>query len=191
MKGESILPMWIQIWSFIDKFYFSCSRLEYVNKEKKNIFRVRLLTYRGQNIVLSDGTRISENDFILKIHLHNCLLLTEMKDMKHDVKRAFYVYDRVRTSLPDLADFIFRHERSGQIKGILGITILSRGVNRLGFEVQDIPNLYYRKYKQLYMKPMFILCHPNRERSWKQENMVPKFLLMSKEQLFQHYLQKT
>ncbi|WP_412675691.1 YkoP family protein, partial [Aneurinibacillus migulanus] len=43
--------------------------------------------------------------------------------------------------------------------------------------------------KQLYMKPLFILCHLNKQQGWKEKNLVPKFLIMSKEQLLSRYLQ--
>jgi hypothetical protein len=185
------LQPWIRIWSFIDdKFYFPCSRLEYVNRAEKNIFRVKLLTYRGKNLVLSDGTCIHDNDLLLKIHLHNCVLMKEMEHIKNDTKRALYVYDRVKSSMPGLAHFLFNHPKKDRIKGIVGITVLSRGVHRLGFEVKEIPNLYYRRIKQLYMKPMFILCHPDKQIHWKQENLIPKYLMMSKEQIFNKYFQE-
>nr|WP_139184959.1 MULTISPECIES: hypothetical protein [Aneurinibacillus] len=112
-----------------------------------------------------------------------------MKNILNDTKRALYVYHRVQSSLPELAHFIFKHPQRDNIKGIIGITMLSRGVSRLGFEVKDIQNRYYRNMKQLYMKPMFILCHPDKKGVFRQKNPVPKFLLMSKEQIFNKYLQ--
>ncbi|WP_412174692.1 hypothetical protein [Aneurinibacillus migulanus] len=39
------------------------------------------------------------------------------------------------------------------------------------------------------MKPLFILCHLNKQQGWKEKNLVPKFLIMSKEQLLSRYLQ--
>ncbi|MED0890727.1 YkoP family protein, partial [Aneurinibacillus migulanus] len=104
-------------------------------------------------------------------------------------KRALYVYKRVEESMPGLVDFIRNHPQGETIKGIIGITVLHRGVSRLGFEVKDIENGYYKKLKQLYMKPLFILCHLNKQQGWKEKNLVPKFLIMSKEQLLSRYLQ--
>ncbi|GEN33683.1 YkoP family protein [Aneurinibacillus danicus] len=179
-----------KVWSFLDGLYFSCSRLEYVNKKTKNIFRVKLLTYRGKSIALSNGTYIRANDVLLKIHLHNCLLMSEIADIKNDTKRAIYVYQRVKSSMPGLADFIRNHPKTEKIKGIIGVTILSRGVSRLGFEVKDIPNPYYRAMRQSYMKPIFLLCHAGKNVSRKPENLVPKFLIMPKDRIFSQYLQQ-
>jgi hypothetical protein len=181
----------IKVWSLLDKIYFDCSRLEYVNQEEKNIFRVKLLTYRGPSLFLSNGISIQTNDTLLKIHLHNCVLMREMVNIENDTKRALYVYKRVEESMPGLVDFICNHPQKDTIKGIIGITLLHRGVSRLGFEVKDIENGYYKKYKQLYMKSLFILCHLNKQPRWKEKNLVPKFLIMSKEQLLSRYLQDT
>jgi len=35
---------------------------------------------------------------------------------------------------------------------------------------------------------MFILCHPNRKNMAKEKDLVPKFLIMSKEKLLENYL---
>lgn len=189
-EGEiDTLNILIKAWSLLDKVYFHCSRLEYVNQEAKNIFRVKLLTYRGRELFLTNGTSIRTNDTLLKIHLHNCLLIGETMNMSNDTKRALYVYKRVEESMPGLVDFIRNHPRKDDIKGIIGITLLHRGVSRLGFEVKDIENSHYRRAKQFYMKPLFLLFHLNKQHHRKKENMVPKFLVMSKEQLLGKYLQ--
>ncbi|ERI09288.1 YkoP family protein [Aneurinibacillus aneurinilyticus] len=179
----------IRAWSLLDKFYFYCSRLEYVNQEAKNIFRVKLLKYRGQELFLANGTSIRKNDTLLKIHLHNCMLIGETLNMRNDTKRALYVYKRVEESMPGLVNFIRNHPRKDDIKGVIGITLLHRGVSRLGFEVKDIENSYYRRAKQFYMKPLFLLYHLNKQQRRKKEHMVPKFLVISKERLLGKYLQ--
>ncbi|WP_035100437.1 YkoP family protein [Aneurinibacillus terranovensis] len=180
--------MFTKIWSLLDWLYFYCSNLSYVNRQEKNIFRVKLITYRGKSLCLSNGAFIHPNDVLLKIHLHNSLLMKEMVNIKNDIKRAFYVYSRVETSLPGLAVFISRHPKKDIIRGVIGITLLSRGVSRLGFEVKDITNPYYKKLKQLYMKPMFILCYLDKKKFWKNKNLIPKILVLSKEQLLNKYL---
>lgn len=179
----------MKIWSLLDKIYFYYSPLEYVNQEGKNIFRVKYLTYRGKDILLSNGVSIQKNDLLLKIHLHNFLLMKEMINIENETKRALYVYKRVEESMPGLADFIRNHPQKDSIKGIIGITLLHRGVSRLGFEVKEIENYYYKRAKQFYMKPLFIFCHLNKRQRWKEKNLVPKFLIMSKEELLSRYVQ--
>lgn len=180
----------VQAWSKLDKLYYALTRLQYINQEQ-NIFRVKLLPYRGESIHLSDGTVISHKDLLIKIHLHNCVLLNEMKGIKNEVERAYYVYHRVEQSLPELAQYILTHPEKDKIKGIIGITLLHRGVKRLGFEVREIGNPFYRLLKSLYLIPMFLICHPNSGTSnSKKQHLVPKYLLMSKEKLIDKYTSK-
>ncbi|WP_052948047.1 YkoP family protein [Aneurinibacillus tyrosinisolvens] len=178
----------LKAWSLVDQIYFYCSRLQYVNEEEKNVFRVKLLRYRGRNLFLSNGASIQTGDILLKIHLHNCLLMNEMINIENDTKRALYVYKRVEESMPSLGHFISNHPQNNTIKGIIGITFLHRGVSRLGFEVKEIENPHYKSVKQIGLKPLFILCHLNKQQPWKEKNLVPKFLIMSKEQLLSRYL---
>jgi hypothetical protein len=178
----------IQAWSLFDKFYYGCTRLEYVNKQEQNIFRVKLLAYRGEDLYLSDGSVFHPNDLLVKIHLHNCLLMKEIKVFDNDVKRGLFVYRRVQNSLPDLAEFVITHPQRDKIKGLIGITCLNRGVKRLGFDVKEINNPIYRKLKSMYLNSMFILCHPTKNNgSWKKEYMAPKYLVMSKDTLINMY----
>jgi len=182
------MKTFIHTWSLVDKLYYGLTRLEYVNQSEKNIFRVKPLYFRGDTISLSDGNSFQHNDLLLKIHLHNCCLLHEMIEIENDVKRALHVYHRVENSLPGLAQFVANHPKEDLIKGIIGITLLTRGVKKLGFEVREISNPFYLCLKTAYLKPMFILCHPNRKNMAKEKDLVPKFLVMSKERLLENYL---
>ncbi len=179
----------IQTWSILDKLYYHCSRLQFVDIKEQNIFRVRLLTYQGPSLSLEDGTTIQSSDLLLKIHLHNCLLMREMQHIKNDVKRALYVYHRVEQSLPGLAQFLANHPEQEAIKALLGITLLTRGVKSMGFQTIDIANPFYKTLKELILIPMFILLHPNgRLKCIKKSHLTPKYLVMSKERLLDRYL---
>lgn len=52
------------IWSMIDWVYYNFTRLHYVKKSycEKTILRVRVIKYKGRNVILSDGTEINKND---------------------------------------------------------------------------------------------------------------------------------
>lgn len=171
----------------MDSCYYYCSNLEFI-KEKENIFRVKVLNYKGKKLLLRDGTLIQPNDLLLKIHLHNSLLMNEIKDIKTETKRALYVFNRVKRSMPDLANYLFTHPNEKNIKGIIGITILSRGVQHLGFEVHDIKKPIYRRVKQLYMKPMHIFFNLLTGKLRKNNQPIPKYIVISKSNLFQNWL---
>lgn len=173
----------LRLWSFFDPFYFKCTRLCYVfdQTERRTVFRVRITRYKGKPVVLNDGTRINKNDLLLKIHLHNAQLLQDLTTIKSEMKRAVYVYHQIKQDMPELAKFMQLHQQCAHLKGIIGITSLYRGADRLGFNIVPIKSHFYRMFKQ----GAFLFINLFTVNTKKQK---PVYLFMSKEQLFSKYL---
>lgn len=168
----------LSAWNIIDPIYYQFTRLKYVldHNQQKTLFRVRLTRYKGSRIVLSDQTVINKNDLLVKIHLHNVRLLTEIYQIKSDMRRAVYIYHMIKRALPRLTQYIETHQKAHEIKGIIGITSLYRGADRLGFEVWPINNPFYRTFKRATCAFINTLAnHRGRHE--------PVYLLMSKEQM--------
>lgn len=176
-------------WGIIDIFYYNLTRLQSLAKQyanKQNILRVRTTTYKGYNVKLMDGTEINYNDKLIKIHLHNVRILKETKKFKSELKKAKWLYQAVERSLPEVALFIKEHKKCNEIKGIIGITMLDRVSDRLGFETKAISNVFYRRFKWLLQLPILYLSSSDRSlQSLLQQQ--PKYLFMSKETLFEKY----
>jgi hypothetical protein len=173
-------------WNFIDPIYYNLTRLTCIHKEnpEKNILRVRLTRYKGRKVFLSDGTKINKNDILVKIHLHNVVLLNDLMHIKNDLSRGRFIFQSVRKSLPDLVFYIQKHHQADQIKGIIGITMLDKGVHRLGFEVVPISNIFYKWFKWTSFLPISILSKTNPSLK---KLSAPSYLFMSKESLFNKY----
>ncbi|WP_257467550.1 YkoP family protein [Peribacillus asahii] len=75
----------LNIWNLVDPIYYRLSHLNYL--PEKNILRVKLTRYKGRNVILSDGTAINKNDLLIKIHLHNAVLLKELKTNQKRFKK--------------------------------------------------------------------------------------------------------
>lgn len=135
---------------------------------------------------MSDGTVVEAGDPMLKIHLYNYQLMKQMINIDSDVRRALFVYEEVKKSLPGLAFYLRSHPQIDQIKGIIGITLLNRGIKRLGFDSFDIHNPMYRSWKKSYLMLLHGLCHGSFE-SLHSEKQQPKYVVMSKERLFERY----
>lgn len=177
----------LAIWSIIDPIYYSFTRLVCVDrKTNKNVFRVRLMRYRGKDITLSDGTVIQKNDILLKIHLHNIILLKDLMPISNGLIRGRAIYRRVEQSMPGLAEFIMDHPKYQQIKGIIGITTLNRGCQELGFEIFSIQNHLFKLYKWITLFPIHLLTAGNPLRKVKKH--MPTYLLMSKPNLLKKYI---
>ncbi|WP_053220153.1 YkoP family protein [Virgibacillus senegalensis] len=180
----------IQLWTLSDPYYFHCTRLSYIkesnNSDFQNIFRVRLTSYQGKNIMLDDGTMIRKNDTLIKIHLHNIRLINETYDISGEVRKARHIYQTVQASLPGLAAYLREHVKRDQIKGIIGITVLNHKIcQRLGFETFTISNPAYKLFKYAIFSTINKLAtDPSRFHKGKQE---PMYLFMSKDKLLNVY----
>jgi hypothetical protein len=179
----------ISIWSLIDPLYYFCTRLTDLPSEEKegNIFRIRLTKYKGRKIVLSDGTRINKNDTLVKIHLHNVRLLKELKNIKSEIKKAKIIYHYVKKSLPGIEIYIRNQSQSDEIKGIIGITSLNKGCERLGFELVDISHPIYKWFKRFSFLSIGILSSQNSSILHILKHQQPKYLFMSTKKLSNMY----
>ncbi|MCM3293941.1 hypothetical protein M3661_27990 [Paenibacillus sp. MER 180] len=173
------------VWSMLDPIYFSLTRLTFPEQSRSNIFRVRLLRYRGKTIILSDGTRIEHSDLLVKIHLHNVRLLTEIFYMENGVKKGRIIYRTVEQSLPGVCRHIQAHPKFREIKAIIGITMLHRGCTHLGFDIVQIHNPLYHAFKWIGQMPIHFLSVSNPLKTCTKQN--PRFLLMSTDLLMDKY----
>jgi hypothetical protein len=170
------------MWGLLDPVYYSFSRLKKVgNAAGGNILRVKLLRYRGAEMLLADGTCIHKGDLLVKIHLHNVRLLKKMLTMSGEVKRGKYVYRRVEASLPELGAYIRNHRKFEEIKAIIGVTMLNKGTDSLGFETHPIPGAFYRIFKWATQLPLYCLFVSEPIRSLKKHSI--QYIIMSKDTL--------
>src|SRR5690554_2135687 len=116
--------IWLYGWSVMDPIYYCFTRLHHVKKKcgKRTVFRVRVTRYKGRDITLADGTAISKNDLLLKVHLHNVQLLNEVMQYKNDLRKGKVIYSKVKDALPAVADYIHYGKYPEEIKGLIGIT---------------------------------------------------------------------
>lgn len=179
----------LKVWTAIDPVYFHMTRLNYIcpnHLGNKNMLRIRLISYKGAEILLSDGTKIHKNDTLIKIHFHNIRLIKEMNNIQNEINKTRYIINMVKKSLPELALYIEKHEKKDKIQGIMGITSLYKVGHRLGFETFQIPSPCYRLIKRLSSSPITVLAgqklfvNPLKRQA-------PQYLFMSKEHLMNKY----
>ncbi|PLT35646.1 hypothetical protein [Bacillus sp. V5-8f] len=179
----------LSIWSLFDPLYYKFTRLTYLqdNREQNNYFRVRLTCYKGRDVTLSDGTHIKKNDTLVKIHLHNVKLLNEIKQVKSELKRGKIIYDNVQRSLPGIQSYISNHHNYNDIKGIIGITSLTKCCERLGFEVVSISHPVYKWLKWTTFIPIMFLSTSKPSLGAILKPSPPGYLFMSKDKLARLY----
>ncbi|WP_042228759.1 YkoP family protein [Paenibacillus popilliae] len=175
----------LSVWNVIDPVYYACTRLKCINHKDSSAFRVRLTTYRGGSIRLSDGTVIKRGDILLKIHLHNVILLRSMISIKSEITKGKFLYRLIEKSLPDLAEYVRNHPKYDDIKGIIGITMLNRGGGGLGFETVQIRSMMYKWIKFVSMMPLYFFSANNPLKNLKKQT--PAYLFMSKNVIMNKY----
>lgn len=185
MKGKHNMmkKYMLRAWYVIDPIYYFFTRLRYVldYHQNRTIFRVRLTRYKGAPVKLSDGTMINKYDLLLKIHLHNERIIRELEKIDGELKRAVFIYHQIKHAMPSLAYYVHSHHRQEPIKGVIGITSLHRGANRLGFDVIPVKNPIYRLYKKMTFIFIDLIANP-------QHKSPPCYLMMSKQTLFEKYM---
>jgi hypothetical protein len=179
----------LTIWNYVDPIFYFFRRLEWIGGESKKdcVFRVRLTTYKGRELFLQDGSSIKKNDCLVKIHLHNIRILKEVRRIKSPLLRTRAIYRMVEKSMPMLADYISNHPKKDSIKGIIGVTMLDKGVTHLGFEKAYPKSRLYRLFKLITQFPIFLLAstslslqHIRRQKT--------VYLVMAKETIVSRYL---
>lgn len=179
----------LSIWSLLDPIYFHCSRLTFPPRvgTENSILRIRITKYKGRNTTLSDGTTIQKNDLMVKIHLHNVKLLKELKEIKSEIKKGKMIYRYVQKSLPGVEAYIRNSPYANEIKGIIGITLLSKGCERLGFEIIEITHPIYKWFKRMAFLPIGILSSPKSSIWQMLKEQCPHYLMMSTNKLSDMY----
>lgn len=165
------------------------TRLHYI-KTKSDIpcvFRVRVTKYRGENVILSDGTPIQKNDLLLKIHLHNSKILKESLIIRNPLYKGRMVYKMVLQSMPMLAEYIEKHPKRSHIKGIIGVTTINKGVRSLGFDLVFPRSKFYQILKRIMQFPIYFLSSSSFSLNHMKKNK-PVYLIMSAEKLMCQYL---
>ncbi len=180
-----ILTFW-RIW---DTLYYRFSRLQYVDEENNNLFRVVIKRYHGASLTTSDGVVLKKGDWYVKLHLHNYKLACLLRESKGEMGIALTALNGIRHSLPALADFLARHPRGEEIQILMGTTFLHRGAVRLGFDVHTLTHPFTRWYKELLFKIIVMSCHPQgfNRLSRLQMQLKPNQVYISKGRLFERY----
>jgi len=177
------------LWGIWDTLYQRCTRLRYVEKGK-NIFRIVLLRYQGETLVTSDNQEIRPGDLILKLHIHNYYFATLCRGVKDETRIVLMLRRQIVQSLPELAKYLQSLPEVEEIKGVVGTTMLHKGVEPLGFSISDVPMNWFFRYKRWYLRLMMRIIHPDgKERVRRWDTCMPlKRVYMSKEELLRRYL---
>lgn len=149
------------------------------------ICKLLIKRHAGETIVCQDGTRIEAGDRIGELHLDN----RRMLEMSHSIgsdRAALRTARLARASLGRIAEAMDSDPRLHQVKGLLGTTLLHRGlIHGMGFECRPLSSRRSTMWTGAYLQMLLRFLHPagsSRTRGNK-EKLVPMRLIHSRASL--------
>lgn len=186
--GMGVKELFLPLWRVWDWLYFHCNRMQYISKPH-NIFRVIRKKYKGPPLETGDGTIILSGDEIIKIHLYNYRIATEIKNYSSEMAYIFHLKPLLEQSLKGLYHYIITLPQHENIKAIVGTTMLNRGAERFGFTVCDVKPTWRYWLKGMLYKTIYLLVHPEGWNYLKRhgQRLQSKHVVMSMETLKNRY----
>jgi len=166
--------IWLTFWQWGDLIYRRARRFDYQDLQGNNVFRVRVRPYDGPDLPMPDGKLVKHGEWVGFLHIYNLRLQQLLHDVASENRRSLLVIREVKRSLPELAEFVRRHPRGSKIRALMGVTLLSRGVEPFGFTVMNVEDTRWFRFKAWYMRLMMRVVHPEgRKRLQEGEQRLP------------------
>lgn len=175
-------------WLLYERIFHALFRLHPVRKED-TIFYYRRSTYHGPNVNMENGRWLEKGDAIVELHFDNKMLFQLGTTAKSMVHLAIQLIRIVKRQLPDLAYRIADDPKMNGIKAVYAVSMINRGPEKLGFQIQELPKGLFRIASTLYLKLLFSIIHPSgpEQLNEKRDVMVPKMIVMPIDTLFDRF----
>jgi len=177
------------LWSLLEKAIRLCSGIRDLGDGKSSIWRIALRRYRGKEWHLPDGSVLRPGEQFLELHINNERLLS-LVDRSTSLERATLIaLKEIRNGLADMARILMNDRRFCNIEVLLGITLLHRGAELIGFTVFDMKPGLFRTVTGWYEQWLLALFHPGGFKSLKayREKLTPKYVVISRRELVRRY----
>ncbi|MGB9802567.1 polysaccharide deacetylase family protein [Desulfofundulus sp.] len=201
-RGLSIVPMaelylpqdnfWKRLGQRMDSLIIRLLGIKELHLEgRPTLFRLRTRRYYGRPITLSDGTLLRAGDPIVELHLNNEMLKEITSTGKSPERIALLTLKEVKRSLPALARWVHSTPQGKNIRAVVGLTILYRGTERLGFTVSD-PPATITGLASWYQGWLLSFYHAEGRLRFNRhkKKLSAKIVAMGREELLRRYLQQ-
>ena len=183
-KKKLIFTLWIK-WERLFNWLFHIQPLD----GNHPFLNVRVRTYWGKIIQLSDGEKIQRGDRVLELHLNNEMLFNMGINSRSSIQLAIQLIRVTEELLPKTLLFILNHPNYEGIKGVYGISIIHRGAKQFGFTVINLPGGLFSFFTKIYLRLLLLVVHPQGKQrlQTKTELLVPKKIAISTQELMRRY----
>ncbi|MDD3363571.1 MAG: polysaccharide deacetylase family protein [Syntrophomonas sp.] len=190
--SELDLPEWsggrklvLGIWGKWENIFARLYKVERINST--NIFRLSKNCYHGPDLYSQAGQLLAaDGDMVGEIHLDSNRLQGKEIDIN---KRGIYLLRLIRKSLPGLACYVDENPEYKGIQVFTGLTLINHGVQKLGFEVQEIPDTIFIRWIG-WLQKLIMLIYPSSRKisNNKYKGTHPKLVWISRQQLLERWL---
>ncbi|UOF91591.1 polysaccharide deacetylase family protein [Fodinisporobacter ferrooxydans] len=180
--------IWIQpLWNIWEWLFAKLYKVEVIDP----LMRLSINRWQHSNISDEQGrSLIGKGDTVAELHFQNDFLRSLSSEDSSE-RTAIQAIRQMRKSLHNLAATLQHDPRYKHVKAIYGVTLIHRGAEGVGFHVADIPNTLGNRYEKLFLRWLLILYHPQGAKRLQKRThlLVPRLVWMSREELFNQYLQ--
>ncbi|WP_379154072.1 polysaccharide deacetylase [Paenibacillus sp. sgz5001063] len=173
------------LWMIWEKVFAMGSHFRGAGTSHFGICSVMLKKHRGQAIVCADSTVIHDGEWVGELHLDNGSILKLIQSEGSD-RAALRTARLLRQSMSQINEAFESQSEFRQVKALLGITLLHRGLTHgLGFEQQVMQPGVFRRMTTIYLRLLLSALHPdgkNRIRR-RTDKLVPMLLIHSRSSL--------
>ncbi|MHB1684744.1 MAG: polysaccharide deacetylase family protein [Bacilli bacterium] len=131
---------------------------------------------------------VSQGDPMVELHMQN-EALQQLLHLDSPEKMAIRILKEVRDSLHHVALALVYDDRFRSARGVFGMTMMHRGVEKLGFHAEEVEQNAFNRWIGVLLVWSMILYHPQGYKRLKTGlgEMKPKLVWMTREELLARY----
>lgn len=180
--------MLVALWMQWEKLFHRLFHVRPVDSHNP-FLHVRVCTYNGKPILLTDGEVIRKGDRVVELHLDNHLLFEMGMQARSSVQLAVQMIRAMEDLLPKLSELMVTDRAFNNVKGVYGISMIHRGTKKFGFSVMNLSSGIFTNLTKIYLKLLMFIVHPQGKKrlDQKKELLTPKMIAISTKQLQRGY----
>ncbi|AOZ91848.1 polysaccharide deacetylase family protein [Paenibacillus crassostreae] len=179
-----VVKAWL-LWEVVFHFIFRLKTVTPVDP----FLHYRLRPYKGKPVTLDNGSILENGSSIIELHFDNQKLFHIGMNSRSEVHLAIQMIRSMEKELPALAYQLMDNPEFRNAKALYGVSMINRGPEKFGFSIRDLPNGWFAKSTNVYLKILMSIIHPAGKGRLKESpsKLVPKMIIMPVDYLNEHF----
>ncbi|EFM09369.1 polysaccharide deacetylase [Paenibacillus curdlanolyticus YK9] len=165
-KSKALVPsrvkrIMIRLWLSWEQIFHTVYRTIPVGYPEPS-FHYRMTKYHGGDLPLGENQEpLRKGDPIVELHFDNKLLMKIAHKSSSPIASAIRLVRAMEKELPHLAAVIGEDPIAREAKAMYGVTMITRGADRLGFQIHDLPKGVFLRVTKLYLRLLMSVLTPS------------------------------